>query len=81
MSVPFDIEVMQGVTVYGDGTIEITTIGSYYGEDVYREFTANDMLLIVIRAQAHEAAYQAYKSRGYEDEEQYHTDFNFISGL
>ena len=75
MTVTFDIDIFDDVSVDGDGDIEFTTMGSYHGEDVYRQFSASDLEVIATRARAHQAAYQAYRDRDYEDDDKYHSDF------
>ena len=79
MTIEYTRTILDGVTVDADGDINITVLGGYHGEDVERIFTANDMRVIAARAEAHKAAYQAYIDRDYEDEDKYHSDYEYLA--
>jgi len=71
MSIEYEIEIRSGVTVDGDGEIDIEM-------DQYVEvmsFTIDEMRAIVNVATAHHTAYQLYRKRDFESEEQYHDDY------
>lgn len=63
MTIPYyiTIEEVHDAQIGADGEIEITTTGSYHGEDVERTFTTQDLATLIDYAIAHKAGRDRYE--------------------